>query len=224
MQTFMNRFLAISFFCLACCLGHVSADAPVVWQLDNLETLGGYPVRVAGDPAVIETPEGRAIEFDGVDDGIFLDVHPLEGLSAFTVEVVFKPYADGAPEQRFFHMQEDASDSRVMFETRLTEDGHWFLDTFIKTGEQGVTHYASDFLHETGRWQHAAIVVDGSRFSHYVNGNLERQETLRYAAQGPGKTSRGVRLNEVHWFRGAIRTVKFSPRVLSADEFVEVPQ
>jgi hypothetical protein len=37
-------------------------------------------------------------------------------MSEFTVEVVFNPYVDGAPEQRFFHMQEDDSEDRVMFE------------------------------------------------------------------------------------------------------------
>jgi hypothetical protein len=92
---------------------------PVVWHLDNLKTIGGHEVTVEGDPMVIDTPNGKAIEFDGVDDGIFLDVHPLVGMSTFTVEVVFNPYPGGAPEQRFFHMQEEPSQERVMFETRL---------------------------------------------------------------------------------------------------------
>lgn len=196
----------------------VAAD-PVVWNLDNLRSIGGHAVTVTGEPRVIETPLGKAIEFDGVDDGILIDVHPLAGMARFTVEVIFQPYADGQPEQRFFHMQENTSESRVMFETRLVEGGLWFLDTFIKSGEQGIPLYAADNKHEIGPWYHAAIVSDGTSFSHYVNGELELGEKIQYAVQGPGRTSLGVRLNEVHWFKGAIRMVKFTPGVLAPDEF-----
>jgi len=193
---------------------------PVTWHLDNLESIGGHPVTVAGDPEVIETPAGKAILFDGVDDGIFLDTHPLAGMDAFTVEVVFRPDRDGAAEQRFFHMQEDGSDARVMFETRLVENTQWFLDTFILSGEQGVVLYAEDDLHDLDAWQHAAIVVDGETMRHYVNGELELTEPLSYSPQADGKTSLGVRLNRVHWYKGAIRTARFTPGVLSPEAFL----
>ena len=68
-----------------------AAEDSVLWLLDNLESIGGHEVRVEGDPRVIETPHGKAIEFDGIDDGIFLDVHPLAGKTEFTAEVLFKP-------------------------------------------------------------------------------------------------------------------------------------
>jgi hypothetical protein len=124
------------------------------------------------------------------------------------------------PEQRFFHMQEGGSESRVMFETRLVDDGRWFLDTFIKSGEQNVTLYASDDEHEIGPWYHAAIVVDGRSFQHFVNRRLELSEALQFIPQGSGRTSLGVRLNEVHWFKGAIRTVRFTPEALDPDAFL----
>jgi hypothetical protein len=78
--------------------------APVgeTWQIDNLSLVGSYPVTVRGDPRVIDTPAGPAVEFDGVGDAIFLATHPLEGMSEFTVEIVFRPDAHGAREQRFF--------------------------------------------------------------------------------------------------------------------------
>jgi hypothetical protein len=195
---------------------------PVTWHLDNLDAIAGQPVTVAGNPRVIDTPDGKAIEFDGIDDGIFLDVHPLAGMSAFTVEVIFKPYADGAAEQRFFHMQENASDSRVMFETRLFGNQRWFLDTFIKSGDQSITLYAEDDQHALGPWYHAAIVVDENSFSHYVNGHLELNEAIDFETQGPGKASLGVRLNTVHWFKGAIRTVRFTARGLTPGDFLTV--
>ena len=190
------------------------------WHLDNLQNIGGHDVDIEGDPKIIDTPNGKAIEFDGIDDGIFLDVHPLAGMSTFTVEVIFNPYAGGAAEQRFFHMQPDWSESRVMFETRLVGEKDWFLDTFIKSGEQNVTHFAENHRHETAGWYHAAIVVDGESFSHYVNGELELTAPLQYEVQGAGKTSLGVRINKVHWFKGAIRTARFTPEALTPEQFL----
>jgi hypothetical protein len=194
--------------------------AQEVWRLDNLESIAGHRVSVEGNPVVINTPAGKAIEFDGVDDGIFLDDNPLAGWSTFTVEVVFSPYPGGAPEQRYFHMQENRSDARVMFETRLVDDNLWFLDTFVKSGEQSIPLYAIDHQHEIGSWYHAAIVVNENSFSHFVNGQLELSEPIEYQAQQAGTTSLGVRLNKVHWFKGAIRTVRFTPRALAPEEFL----
>lgn len=193
-----------------------------IWRLDNLETIGGYDVTVEGDPKVIDTPHGQAIEFDGVDDGIFLDTHPLAGLSTFTVEVIFSPYKGGEPEQRFFHMQEEPSQERVMFETRLVDGDLWFLDTFIFSGDQKIPLYADDNKHKLDTWFHAAIVVDEDSFEHFVNGQLELSEPIRFEPQLPGRTSFGVRLNKVNRFKGAIRTARFTPRALSPEEFLTV--
>jgi hypothetical protein len=201
--------------------GCATADQ-VVWRLDNLQSIGGQQVTVTGDPKVINTPNGRALEFDGVDDGIFLDVHPLQGMSTFTVEVVFNPYADGSPEQRFFHMQQDPSEERVMFETRLVGDDHWFLDTFVFSNKQKVMLYADDNQHVIGTWYHAAIVVNETSFSHFVNGRLELSKPIEFVAPQAGRTSLGVRINKIHWFKGAIRTVRFTSRVLAPDEFLTI--
>lgn len=194
----------------------------VTWYLDNLASIGGYDVEIAGEPVVINTRAGKAIEFDGVDDGIFLNVNPVAGFTTFTVEVVFMPYRDGAAEQRFFHMQESDSDDRVMFETRLVDNESWFLDTFIKSGSQRVTLYASEHRHELDRWHHAAIVVNGESFEHFVNGRSEIREEIQFAVQRPGRMSLGVRLNKVHWFRGAIRSIRITARPLAPSEFLSV--
>lgn len=194
----------------------------VVWHLDNLQEIGGNRITVEGNPKVIDTPHGKAIEFDGLDDGIFLDVHPIAGLSEFTVEVIFNPYSGGAPEQRFFHMQENDSENRVMFETRLVENELWYIDTFIKSGEQNVPMLAKDDTHKIGPWYHGAIVVQANTFTHFVNGQKEMSEPLEYSAQGEGRTSLGVRLNKVHWFKGAIRTVRFTEGALEPREFLTV--
>ncbi|MEQ8791900.1 MAG: LamG domain-containing protein [Pirellulaceae bacterium] len=192
----------------------------VTWRLDRLQSIGGHKVRREGEPRVIETSQGKAIAFDGKDDGLFLDVHPLAGAKEFTVEVIFRPDAGGPAEQRFFHMQQDDSEDRVMFETRLTDDGRWFLDTFIKTGEGNHTLFAEEFKHPVGRWYHAAIVVEGDQMRHYVNGKQELSSKIDYKPQRAGATSLGVRLNKVHWFQGAIRTARFTPRALDPADFL----
>ena len=196
------------------------AEQQVTWEIDNLKEIGGHKVIVEGKPKVINTPQGKAVEFDGVDDGIFLDVHPLAGMTEFTVEIIFRPDAGGPVEQRFFHMQENDSEERVMFETRLVEDNRWFMDAFIQTGDQNNTMYAVGDQHEIGPWYHAAIVVDGSTFKHYVNGQMELGKEIDFEPPKSGRTSLGVRINKVFWFKGAIRKARFTPRAMTPNEFL----
>ncbi len=103
------------------------------WYIDNLRAIGGHPVEVLGSPRVVTAPTGRGIWFDGADDAVLLPAHPLEGAARYTAEVIFRPESGGSPEQRFFHLQEAESDDRILFETRLTPHGTWYLDTFIKS-------------------------------------------------------------------------------------------
>jgi hypothetical protein len=195
----------------------------VVWEIDNLKSIGGHKVTLAGAPQVVDAPSGKAVEFDGVDDALFLPVHPLAGRPQFTAEVIFRPAADGPKEQRFFHLQEEGSENRVLFETRLTGDGHWFLDTYIKSDEGECTLYAQDHRHKIGPWYHAAIVIDGQTMRHYVNGKLELSQPLKFSPHKAGSTSLGVRINKVHWYRGAISRARFTPRPLDPGEFWKAP-
>ncbi|MCZ6677612.1 MAG: LamG domain-containing protein [Candidatus Poribacteria bacterium] len=218
MTKIIKVFIIIATGCLL--MSACGKEQPVTWDLDNLKEIGGHPVIIEGEPKVIETPNGKAIEFDGVDDAIFLDVHPLAGMTEFTVEVIFQPYVDGPPEQRFFHMQESDTEERVMFETRLVEDNLWFSDTFIQTRGKNHTMYAVGDTHEVGPWYHAAIVVDGSTFKNYVNGQMELGKEIDFKPPEPGRTSLGVRINKVFWFKGAIRKTRFTPRALTPNEFL----
>src|SRR5580704_8858696 len=111
------------------------------WRFENVDQIGGHPTTILGRPRVIDTPEGKAIEFNGKDDALFVDVHPLAGAETFTWEVVFRPDLGGAPEQRFFHLQskdvktgEDTA-YRLLFEIRVI-DGRWCLDSFALAGGQ----------------------------------------------------------------------------------------
>ncbi len=191
----------------------------ITWDLDNLETVHGIPIETLGAPKVINTPEGKAIEFDGRDDGLLIPQNPLKGWSEFTVEVLFRPDPGGLEEQRFFHIQESGSDNRVLLETRLPNERHWFLDTFIKSGKHELTLYAKEYLHPLGQWHHAALVRDRSKVTHYVNGKKELSQSMPFSPLGDGQVSVGVRMNKVYWFKGAIRLVRFYPRALRPEEF-----
>lgn len=190
------------------------------WQFDNVTKIGGHRATALGHPHVIRTQKGKAIEFNGADDALFLDVHPLAGAETWTWEVIFRPDAGGSPEQRFFHLQEDGSDNRMLFEIRLT--GHeWCLDSFAKSGDASLALMDRQKLHPAGAWYHAAAVYDGHEFRNYVDGVLENKGELKLAPQKPGRTSIGVRINKVNYFKGAVREARMTPRALSVSEFLK---
>jgi len=193
----------------------------IVWTVDSVENIGGHSVTVLGAPKVAETSRGRALEFDGKQDGLLVSAQPLAGLGAFTVEVIFRPDAGGPREQRFLHMQENDSENRVLIETRLREDGLWFLDTYIRSGRTDQTLFAEKFTHPVGEWYQAALVFDGSDMRHYVNGVKELSSEIGFSPLQEGRTSIGVRINQVYWFKGAIRTIRFVSRPLQPNEFLK---
>lgn len=195
------------------------SQTKIIWKLDNLKRIGGIEATVLGDPRIVRTNDGNALLFDGVDDGIFLGTNPIENAKAFTVEAIFRPDG-GTKEQRWYHIQQDDADNRVLLEIRVVGD-EWFLDTFIKSGENRLTHYAENFRHKIGSWYHVALVFDGTEMRHYVDGKLELAGKLTIAPFGKGKSSLGVRQNKVHWFNGAIRLVRITKYAVSPAQFLK---
>ena len=114
--------------------------------------------------------------FDGVDDALFIGNNPIAGFREFTIEAVFRPDAGGEKEQRWLHIEDtENAESRALLETRLVGDV-WFVDTFIKSGENRLPLFAENFKHPIGEWHHVALVYDGREMRHYVNGKLELAE------------------------------------------------
>jgi hypothetical protein len=192
------------------------------WRIDNLESIGGHAVTVRGHPRVIPAPGGHAVEFNGVDDALFLGVHPLAGADAWTWEVVFRPARGGAAEQRFFHLQEDGTDNRMLFEIRVIGD-QWCLDSFAKGGEGSQALLDRTKLHPLDQWYHVAAVYDGHVFRNYVDGVQEGEAQLKLEPQKAGQTSIGVRFNKVNYFKGAILEARMTPRALTPGEFMKKP-
>lgn len=195
--------------------------APEVWTFDRLDRLGAHATTVLGNPRVVETPLGRAVEFDGIDDALFVDVHPLAGAKTFTWEAVFRPDG-GHREQRWFHLQEAGSDNRMLFEIRVVGD-RWFLDSFNFSTTGTATLMNKDSLHPVGAWYHVAAVYDGHVFRNYVNGVQQGSAEVQLSPQGRGRSSIGVRINLVDYFKGAIHSARFTRRALSPAAFLTVP-
>jgi hypothetical protein len=205
---------------LICMCLIAAIPAQQTWQFDSLDQIAGHRTTILGHPRVIATPAGKAVEFNGADDAIFLDTHPLAGAETWTWEVVFRPDPDGSPEQRFFHLQENGTDNRMLFEIRLIGK-QWCLDSFAKSGSASLALMDRAKLHPAGVWYHAAAVYDGQEFRNYVDGVLEGKGPLHLAPQNPGQTSVGVRINKVNYFKGAVRMARMTPRALPVSEFLK---
>jgi hypothetical protein len=196
----------------------------VMWTFDRLENIGGHKTTVLGQPEVIDSPVGKAVEFDGVDDALFIDNHPLAGAKTFTWEAIFRPDG-GQKEQRWFHLSEQDpqtgsdTDNRMLFEIRVVDD-QWYLDSYSQSGTESKALMNRQALHPLGAWYHVASVYDGQEFRNYVDGVQEGSAQLRLAPHGPGHASVGVRINKVFFFKGAVHLARFTRKALSPSEFL----
>lgn len=197
-----------------------------IWTFDRLDTIAGHQTTVEGAPFLIDGPGGKAIKFDGVDDALFIDNHPLAGAGQFTFEAVFRPDG-GAFEQRWFHLQEHDAVSaaqgqppgtRFLFEIRVEGD-QWWLDAFIKGPGYNQVLIFPDIRHPLGRWYHVAQTYDGTTYRAYVDGELQGEALVEFRAQGAGRSSVGCRINRVNYFNGAIREARFTPAALTPEQF-----
>jgi hypothetical protein len=196
----------------------VQVPAPVVWRLENAKMIGTQEPLVLGAPQPVDAPPaGRALHFNGSSDGLIMPVIPITGWAQFTIEVLFKPEAGGTPEQRFMHV-EDTKGGRVMMETRLTEDNHWYLDTFLLSGPSSLALIDKTKLHPADHWYWVALRYDGKLMTSFVNGVKELEGPVAFAPMVEGKMSLGVRQNRVFWFKGAIGEVRFTPAALAVEK------
>jgi len=189
------------------------------WQGGSMEGASGGECETLGNPGRVGGPFGMALEFDGQQDGLLLAINPLAGLEQFTVEVLFCPYPDGHQEQRFLHIGE-CHDERVLFETRVVDNNYWYLDTYLSVGGSDKTMMNKGFEHPLGQWYHAALTCDGSQLTNFVDGSPELSCAFEFIPLTGGQTSIGMRQNRISWFKGAISTIRVTPRILAPEEFI----
>jgi hypothetical protein len=203
-------------------------NKPEVWRCNRLDRIGGYPTKVLGHPRIIQTPYGKAVEFNGVDDALLIDDHPLAGATTWTWDVIFRPDPGGNPEQRFFHLSvvdpttgKDTND-RIMFEIRI-RNGEWCLDSYAKGGAHGQTLLNCDKKYSLGQWYRVTAVYDGATLRNYVGDELQGEGNVHLLPQGKGHASIGVRINQQYYFKGAVLEARFTRRALPVAEFLKMP-
>ena len=205
-----------------------SAQAEVVWRFDNTATVGGYATKVLGHPQVVDTPMGKAVQFNGMDDALFVGVHPLAGAATWTWEMIFKPDADGATEQRIFHLQavdaatgKDIANERMLFEIRIVK-GQWCLDSYAAAQGQDKTLLNCEKLHPFGPWYRVTAVYDGKTLKNYVGDELQGEGEVRLVPQRPGRSSMGVRINMLYYYKGGMYAARFTRSALGVQDFMKM--
>lgn len=216
----MKKSALLFLFSFSIAISNAQVDT-ILWLVDNLSQIGGHDVSIIGNPQVIDTELGFAVEFDGVNDGLLVDGNPMAGATEFTVEIIFKAYTGGGVEQRFLHFQQD-NDNRILIELRNNNDENWTLDTFIKSGSSSQALLDYSFVHPLDEWAHAALVFKDGKMEHFVNGEKELEGTVDYVEVNSGQTSLGVRMNLVSWFKGAIHSVRVTHEALEPEGFLEI--
>lgn len=214
---------------LASCVSATIATAErdqAVWTFDNLTRIGGVDAHAEGAPRLIDSPVGRAVQFDGVQDVLFVEQHPLAGAETFTFEAIFRPDG-GAEAQRWFHLAEIAppdtpvSNTRILFEIR-TAGGEWWLDAFATGPGYKQTLIFPEKRFPVGRWTHVAQSFDGKTYRSYVDGQLQGEADIAFKPQGAGRASIGARMNKIDFFKGAVREARFTRRALAPERFTRL--
>jgi hypothetical protein len=215
--------------CAVCVVGLAQTTKQVTWRFDDTAALGGHATKILGHPQVIETPMGKAIAFNGVNDALFAGIHPLAGAETWTWEMIFKPDADGGAEQRIFHLQsidpatgEDVPQERMLFEIRI-RDGQWCLDSFATSGGQSKALLNCEKKYPFGKWYRVTTVYDGKMLKNYVGDELQGEGEVKLVPQRPGHFSVGVRINLKDYYKGTIFETRFTRSALGVGEFLKMP-
>jgi hypothetical protein len=191
---------------------------PTEWTLSKLIDKPVKGVLIKGKPGTIESKYGKAVSFNGIDDAIYIEDNPIDGLDQFTVEVIFQPASGWNFEQRYLHIGDQ--NDRLLLELRSTKTD-WYFDAFLKVGTQGLTLIDPKLLHPLDKWYHLAYVINNNKLETYVNGVKELEGTLEHGQVKGKMTSIGVRQNGVSWFKGAIYKIRISPKALTTKEFLK---
>ena len=208
--------VAALWLCLPPARGLAGPRASVTWTFDRLDRIGGHPTTVEGNPKVIATPIGKAVQFDGVDDALFIDNHPLAGARTFTFEAIFRPDG-GDVEQRWFHLAErdpktgqvthvdpttraDTS-ARFLFELRVV-GSEWYLDAFVNGPGYSRALMFQDRRYPLGRWYHVAQVYDGTEYPELRERRAPGESGASLQTPGTRKRSRRRAAQSRELFQG----------------------
>jgi hypothetical protein len=229
-MTFKKQ-LAIIFSIVSGILLAKGQDAYVneLWKMNSLTQIGGHGIEVMGNPQIVDTELGPAMEFSGENERIVVDANPVADAKEFTIEVLLKPDAGINKENqpRFIHIQDpdDPAEKRILLELRVNGNDQVYFDGFIKTDKAKLTLIDETKTHPSNEWIHAALVFSNQTMSTYINGKPELTGSLEYdlsIINPTGKTSIGGRMDQRNWYKGLIHSMKISHKALSPDEFMSI--
>jgi len=211
------------------------AQSQTLWKFNNLSKIGGQTPKVEGAPQLVDSPVGKAVQFNGKDTALFFSSRPLVGAKAFTIEAIFRPEG-GAFEQRWMHIAEtdpktglDANpggtadpNPRFMFEVRVVKD-QWYLDAFVQSKAGSKALAFPEKLHPINQWYAVEQTYDGKTYRSYVNGVLEGEADAAFTPHGAGHMMVGVRMNHVNYFKGSVALARFTDKALAPGDFLKPP-
>jgi hypothetical protein len=234
---FLLQFLVSAFFFQF--IVHAQTDSSAtIWNLDRLDNIGGCVTTILPDetngsaselPLIINTEQGKAAYFNGINDGFLVKGSPLHNAATWTLEVIFKPDSSINPqnlEQRFLHIAQNSTASeRLLLEIRLLKNQKWAFDLYLSYGKRSLVlldtiHNAT--LHTANLWHHVAVVYENPRATIYIDGVRELSDTVSFHPLVNAQTSIGARQNPKSWFKGTIRIIKSTPRALTPSEFLKI--
>ena len=204
-----------------------SSKKSETWEIDNLQEIGGHSVTVYGNPQVVDTEIGKAIQFDGDGDMLIVDGNPIGEAKEFTVEVVIKPDASFpnniAP--RFIHIENRRKGvgRRLMVELRVNEKNMCYMDAFLQTDIEKLALIDETLVHPTNEWLHVAVSYKDNVLTTYFNGQKELTGQISYKEiimNSGGEVGIGGRMNKKYWFSGLIKTLKVTHSALEPKDFI----
>lgn len=199
----------------------LSQEAYLEWKISDFIKKTPEAATILGNPELVDSPFGEAVLFNGMNDAIFLNYTPLLNMPVFTVEVIMRPDTNGLAEQRFLHLGEMTGE-RIMLETRLTEDGFWYVDGFVSSEENYLILIDSTKLHPLNKWYNITMVNNNGQVELFINGKNELAGNLPFNLFTTGKSSIGVRQNKVYWYKGAMYKIRITPKALSPEELISI--
>ena len=207
-------------------LGNAQKDTTsIIWNLDRTERIGDYTTcALLKFPDVVETPFGKALHFNGKDQGILINGNPILNAETFTIEVIFKPDSlrdISNTEQRIFHiMKQDYEKRRLLIELRIDKTQQWSLDVFLSSDSSELILYDRKLSHPVNQWYHIALVFNNETAISYVNGKRELTGHFIFLPITDAKISIGVRQTLISFYKGIVKTIKFTARPLKPSEFI----
>ena len=220
MPSLRTLLVCFVFVSLTILTASVFADDTLVayWSFDDtVKDLSGNgnDGEIKGDPQWVEGKFGKALQFDGVDDFVFVkDSDSLDVTDALTLEAWIKPEAIPASGERKVVYKSDA----YLIKVRSSKIS---CDVNVNGWIGSLYDVKNTPLDE---WYHVAVVYDGTAEILYINAvevdRKERSGKISATAKhlGIGAIKKDDNSNPYDFFKGLIDEVRIYSRAMGPDE------